>query len=87
MFQYTLQVGRFRAAELLEIRAAVIEIDPTEPLRLECEHFLTCIASRTAPLTDGVSALSVLRVLEASQRSMDQGGIPISLSEVVGARV
>jgi UDP-2-acetamido-3-amino-2,3-dideoxy-glucuronate N-acetyltransferase len=65
----------------------VIEIDPTEPLRLECEHFLTCIASRTAPLTDGVSALSVLRVLEASQRSMDQGGIPISLSEVVGARV
>jgi UDP-2-acetamido-3-amino-2,3-dideoxy-glucuronate N-acetyltransferase len=65
----------------------VIEIDPTEPLRLECEHFLHCITSRTAPLTDGVSALSVLRVLEASQRSMDHGGIPVSLSEVVAARV
>jgi UDP-2-acetamido-3-amino-2,3-dideoxy-glucuronate N-acetyltransferase len=65
----------------------VIEIDPTEPLRLECEHFLNCITLRTAPLTDGVSALSVLRVLEASQRSMDQGGIPVSLSEVVAARV
>jgi UDP-2-acetamido-3-amino-2,3-dideoxy-glucuronate N-acetyltransferase len=66
----------------------VIEIDPTEPLRLECEHFLGCVAQRTPPLTDGTSALSVLRVLEASQRSMDQGGMPVSVSEVVApARV
>ena len=61
----------------------VIPIDETEPLRLECEHFLTCVAERMTPLTDGASALSVLRVLEASQRSMDQGGIPISVNEVV----
>ena len=66
----------------------VLEIDDTEPLRLECEHFLASVAKRTTPLTDGASALSVLRVLEASQRSMDQGGIPISISEVVApARV
>ena len=31
------------------------------------------------------SALSVLRVLEASQRSMDQGGIPVPVREVVAA--
>jgi len=66
----------------------VIDIDPTEPLLLECEHFLTCVTGRTSPLTDGASALSVLRVLEASQRSMDQAGLPVSVSEVVApARV
>lgn len=66
----------------------VLEIDGAEPLRLECEHFLSCIAGRSTPLTDGTSALSVLRVLEASQRSMDQGGIPVPVNEVVApARV
>jgi UDP-2-acetamido-3-amino-2,3-dideoxy-glucuronate N-acetyltransferase len=61
----------------------VVEIADTEPLHVECEHFLARVADRTTPLTDGVSALSVLRVLEASQRSMDQGGVPISLSEII----
>ena len=66
----------------------VLEIDDAEPLRLECEHFLGCVTRRTRPLTDGASALSVLRVLEASQRSMDQRGIPVPVNEVVApARV
>jgi UDP-2-acetamido-3-amino-2,3-dideoxy-glucuronate N-acetyltransferase len=60
----------------------VVEIEATEPLRLECEHFLTCVTRRTTPLTDGASALSVLRVLEASQRSMNQNGIAIPVSDV-----
>jgi UDP-2-acetamido-3-amino-2,3-dideoxy-glucuronate N-acetyltransferase len=67
---------------------AVLEIADAEPLRVECEHFLSCVSQRTTPLTDGMSALSVLRVLEASQRSMDQGGLPIQVSDVVApARV
>jgi UDP-2-acetamido-3-amino-2,3-dideoxy-glucuronate N-acetyltransferase len=66
----------------------VVDVEDTEPLRLECEHFLSCVGQRTLPLTGGTAALSVLRVLEASQRSMDQGGVPISVSEVVApARV
>ena len=66
----------------------VVEIADTEPLRLECEHFLTCVMQRTTPLTDGESALSVLRVLEASQRSIDRGGIPVAVGDVAApARV
>ena len=61
----------------------IIELDESEPLRLECEHFLAAVTQRTRPLTDGASALSVLRVLEASQRSMDQGGIPVPVNQVV----
>ncbi|MGH9373472.1 MAG: Gfo/Idh/MocA family protein [Vicinamibacterales bacterium] len=59
-----------------------LDISDTEPLFVECEHFLDCIARRTTPLTDGVSALSVLRVLEASQTSMNHGGTPVSLAEL-----
>jgi UDP-2-acetamido-3-amino-2,3-dideoxy-glucuronate N-acetyltransferase len=60
----------------------VVEVADTEPLRLECEHFLTCVTHRIRPLTDGESALSVLRVLEASQRSIDRGGKPVAVGDV-----
>lgn len=50
-----------------------------EPLRLECQAFLDAIASRAAPLTDGASALRVLRVLQAAQRSLVTQGHPVML--------
>ena len=49
-------------------------LPPTEPLRLECEAFLDCIESGTAPLTDGLHGLRVVRVLEAAQQSLRDGG-------------
>ena len=53
-----------------------------EPLRLECEHFLSCVQERKQPLTDGRSALKVLKVLQASQMSLEQGGMPVPLEQV-----
>jgi len=50
-----------------------------EPLRLECEHFLQCIKDRAKPRTDGHKGLMVLKVLEASQRSLENNAVPISL--------
>ena len=50
-----------------------------EPLRAECQAFLSAIATRQAPLTDGVSALRVLKVLQAAQRSLVTNGEPVSL--------
>ena len=55
-----------------------------EPLRLECEHFLNCIRERTQPLTGGQSALKVLRVLEASEMSLERGGARVQLDELTG---
>ncbi len=43
----------------------------TEPLRLECEHFVQCIRSGSTPRSDGHSGLRVVRVLERLQRSLD----------------
>ncbi len=51
-----------------------VPIDSAEPLRRECEHFLECVRTRATPRTDGASALRVLAVLEASQRSLESGG-------------
>jgi predicted dehydrogenase len=47
-----------------------------EPLRIECLHFAECIAQRRTPLTDGLSGLRVVEVIEAAQRSLASGGIP-----------
>jgi len=47
----------------------------TEPLLLECQHFVDCIRSGERPLTDGESGLRVVTVLEAAQASMAAGGL------------
>jgi len=49
-----------------------IEIDESEPLKIEVQHFLECIDQSKKPLTDGWSALNVLRVLEACQMSLEK---------------
>ena len=57
-------------------------LEESEPLRVECEHFLNCINDRSKPLTDGWSALRVLKVLEASHRSLERNGEPVMLEEI-----
>jgi predicted dehydrogenase len=49
-----------------------------EPLRLECQHFVDCVANGTTPRSDGHDGLNVVRVLEQMQRSLEQGGTPLS---------
>jgi len=59
----------------------VVEVPVDEPLRAECQHFLTCIAEGRTPQTDGREGLRVLQVLEASQASLDGNGATIALAE------
>ncbi|MBA3327225.1 MAG: Gfo/Idh/MocA family oxidoreductase [Solirubrobacterales bacterium] len=47
------------------------QISNAEPLRLEVEHFVACVAEGRAPLSDGASGLRVVRVLEALQHALD----------------
>jgi UDP-2-acetamido-3-amino-2,3-dideoxy-glucuronate N-acetyltransferase len=53
-----------------------------EPLQLECSHFLHCIRERVKPRTDGNAGLQVLKVLEASQLSLERGGESINMKEI-----
>jgi predicted dehydrogenase len=50
-----------------------------EPLRIECQHFVGCITRRATPLTDGRNGVEVVRVIEAAQLSLRQGGIPVAI--------
>jgi predicted dehydrogenase len=52
-----------------EIRSP--RVPSSEPLRLECEHFIDCVRSGARPISDGLSGLRVVRVLEGLQSSLD----------------
>jgi UDP-2-acetamido-3-amino-2,3-dideoxy-glucuronate N-acetyltransferase len=54
-----------------------VPFEAAEPLRVECEHFIDCVATRRRPETDASSGVKVLRILEAAQESLDGGGLPI----------
>jgi UDP-2-acetamido-3-amino-2,3-dideoxy-glucuronate N-acetyltransferase len=56
-----------------------IEIHQAEPLRVECEIFLQSMMNGRQCLTDGREGLKVLKILNASQRSLDQGGLKVVL--------
>jgi predicted dehydrogenase len=45
-----------------------------EPLRVECLHFVECITENKRPLTDGYNGLRVVEIIEAAQRSLQNGG-------------
>lgn len=54
-------------------------IKMTEPLKLECQHFLDCIVSHRKPRSDGRDGLRVVRVLQAAQQSRNRNGEPVDI--------
>ena len=57
----------------------VPKLDSTEALHYTCAEFLESIAQSRPPLTDGAAGLRVVRLLEAAQQSINQGGRLINL--------
>jgi predicted dehydrogenase len=50
------------------------QVDVTEALRTEVEHFVRCIENGEQPITDGMAGLRIVHILEAATQSMqDQG--------------
>jgi predicted dehydrogenase len=60
------------------------QLSNEEPLRIECRHFVECVRSGSMPQSGAASALRVVRVLEALQRSLDSGGAVQRLEPVTG---
>jgi len=61
----------YRSGDILSPR-----VDTTEPLKLECEHFLDCIRTGRTPDASPQSAVDVVRVIHAAERSLRCGGAP-----------
>lgn len=55
------------------------QIESTEPLKVECQHFIDCVQTRKPPRSDGRDGLRVLKVLDAAQRSLKMGGSPVEI--------
>lgn len=55
------------------------KLEQTEALSLAAQHFIDCIKNDKKPLTDGISGLNVVRILEASEVSIKNQGKLITL--------
>jgi predicted dehydrogenase len=72
----------FSYGEAIQVRFGDIQIPHlagTEPLKLEFQHFIHCVNSRTTPRSDAKDGLRVVRILEAAQKSLEMDGVPVSL--------
>ena len=61
---------RIPTAQKAETEAVVVGTE--EPLLEEARHFLECVEKREVPRTDGREGLKVLKILAASQESLER---------------
>jgi len=58
------------------------KIGNDEPLRLETQHFVDCVVNDATPRSDGRDALNVVKVLDAMEISLREGGRPVKTAEL-----
>lgn len=64
----------------------VPRVDLSEPLAVELEHFLECVATGATPRSDGWSGTLVVATCEAAQRSLDKGGVQVDLPPICSGK-
>ena len=52
----------------------VVTVPLEEPLKIECQDFLQCIATRQKPRADGVKGLQIVDILSCCQKSLEKKG-------------
>jgi len=75
---YSHSYGEFRL-RLREGDIYIPKTDATEPLKIECAHFLDCIREERIPKTDGEKGREVVAILEAAQASLSNNGVPMDV--------
>jgi predicted dehydrogenase len=75
-FQFSFRHGGMYSPHLAE----------TEPLKAECGDFIRCICENAVPLTDGRNGLQVVKVLEAAEQSLHQGGNIVAVESLSAGR-
>ncbi len=48
----------------------VVDVANSEPLKIECEHFLDCLQTRKQPRSDGWNGVAVVEILEKAQEAL-----------------
>lgn len=57
-----------------------LHVEPSEPLKNQCLHFLECVNEGRQPQTDGYNGLEVVRVMVAIETSLRQHGAPVAVA-------
>ena len=68
-FRYSYHYGDMHVPYFVEV----------EPLKVECQHFLTCIQTGKKPKSSGLEGLKVVQVLEAASASLQNGGAKVGI--------
>lgn len=55
------------------------KVDHKEALKLEAEYFLECVTKNKTPINDGHAGLRIVKLLEASNKSIKNSGIMVKL--------
>lgn len=66
-------------ASVREGDIVIPRVNVAEPLKAECDHFLECVRDSKAPSTGGLEGGNVVRVLEAMERSVQNGGCEVNV--------
>ena len=72
--------------EIISLRFGDIvipKIAGSEPLSLECAHFVDCVLDDKPPKSDGLDGLRVVQILEAGQKSLKNSGGPVKLENLL----
>jgi len=57
----------------------VPRLDDSEPLKVECSHFVECMRNGRSPRSGGSEALAVVRAIETGNESLKRGGAPVRI--------
>ena len=57
----------------------VPKINQTEALKMEAEYFLDCVTNSKTPINDGMSGLRIVKILEATNKSLKRRGETVLL--------
>jgi predicted dehydrogenase len=61
-------------------------IETHEPIVSELEDFIACVRTPQTPVGDASLAVDVIRMIEAAESSIADGGVQVTLGETVGIR-
>ncbi|MGD8414923.1 MAG: gfo/Idh/MocA family oxidoreductase, partial [Candidatus Latescibacterota bacterium] len=57
-------------------------LDDSEPLKVECQHFVDCVENKSKPRSSGMHGYEVVKVLETAMESIRQGGKMIAVDTI-----
>lgn len=66
--------------------AWIPRLDRREALGLEVDHFVDCVRNGAEPITGGASGREVVRLLEATSRSLREGGRAVAVEDAVARK-